>query len=291
MSSPSSPSSVSALLGSRRAALVILGTLNVILLPITLLAFLHADVAVDWDIYVEAGRRYFDGGLYDWGDALPWRYSPLLAPLFAVVAPIGYLGWSLLHLAALATLPWRIALVAMVSAPLWYDLYNGNTMTFVFVAAWHALGGSRAGTVAFFVLALLMPRPVMLPVLAWLLWHRREWIGPFGAMAGTAAVGTLLTGWGPAWIASELNNLGRDIVGDLGPSNLIGPWWYPIGFGLAAWITTRGRLGVASFLASGFWSLHYALMLLLELRPPREQPDAEMAAPGPVSNDVAAVRS
>jgi len=250
-----------------RVGLICLWTVNAILLAVTLAAFAFSDVGVDWDVYTEAGRRFFTEGLYEW-DGLPWRYSPVLAPAFVLLAPIGYLGWSLLHFAALLTLPRNVALLALVSAPFWNDVYNGNTMTFVFVAAWHALSGSRTGTYSFLALALLIPRPVMLPVLAWLLWNQRGCIAPFVGMFGVHAVAVLMTGWGTAWIAGEVGNLGRDIVSDLSPTNLIGVWWYPIAITLSAWMTWRGWLGPASFLATGYWSLHYGLMFLIPNRPP-----------------------
>ena len=245
-----------------RPLYVALWTVNGIFLAITLAAFLYADVGVDWDIYTEAGSRFFTGALYEW-DGLPYRYSPLLAPLFAALAPIGYLGWSLLHFAALLTIPRKLALIALVSAPFWNDVYNGNTVTFVFVAAVWALRGKPW---AFFVLAVLIPRPVMLPVLAWLLWRHREYVVPFVLIAVVSLLGAWMTGWVDEWVVGEIGNFGRDIYADIGPSMLIGAWWFPVGLGLAAYCTWRGWLGPASFLASGFWSLHYGIMLGLSGR-------------------------
>ena len=244
----------------RTIGLVALWTVNGIFLVITAAAFLYADVGVDWDIYTEAGRRYFDGGLYTW-DGLPYRYSPLLAPVFGLIAPIGYLGWTALHFAALLTLPRRLALVALLSAPFWNDVYNGNTMTFVFVAAVYALRGKPW---AFFVLAVLIPRPVMLPVLAWLLWRHREYVVPFALIALASLGGAWMTGWLDEWLfASELGSVSDGIISDLSPANLIGPVWYPISLALAGLLTWKGWLGPASFLASVYWSLHYGTMLLL----------------------------
>jgi len=243
----------------RKVGLVILWTVNGIFLAVTLAAFLYADVGVDWDIYTEAGQRYFTGGLYEW-DGLPWRYNPLLAPVFGLIAPIGYVGWSLLHFAALLVLPRKMALLVLVSAPFWNDVYNGNTMTFVFVAAWQALAGRP---VAFFALSLLIPRPVMLPVLA-VLWRRWRLFAVISIAIGLA---TLATGWVDEWVfASDVANLSDGMISDMSPANIVGPMWYPISFALAAGMTWKGWLGPASFLASAYWSLHYGLMLLLEPR-------------------------
>ena len=250
----------------RFVALTVLWTVNVILLAITLAAFLYADVGVDWDIYTEAGRRFYEGGLYEW-DGLPYRYSPLMAPVFGLLAPIGYLGWSLLHFAALLTIPRRLALLALISAPFWNDVYNGNTMTFVFVAAVWALRGKPW---AFLVLAVLIPRPVMLPVLAWVLWHRREYVGPFLAVGAFSLLGAYTTGWLGEWLfASDVASVSDSIISDMSPANLIGPVWYPISLALAGVLTWKGWLGPASFLASVYWSLHYGLMLLIPYRPSR----------------------
>lgn len=241
-----------------------LWTVNAIALAITIAAFFLADVAVDWNIFTEAGRRFFEGGLYEW-EGLPWRYSPLLAPVFVVLAPFGYLGWSALHFGALLTLPRKLALLLLISAPFWNDVYNGNTVTFAFVAAWWALTGSRVGTVAFLVLAVLIPRPMMLPVLAYLLWTRREWVVPFLCIAVGSLLGAWMTGWLDEWVLAEIANVGRSgLKNDFGPAVLIGGWWYPIGFVLAAWFTVKGRLGIASLMAAMYWTVTYPMMLFLD---------------------------
>jgi hypothetical protein len=286
----------------RTIALTGLWTINGIFLVITFAAFLYADVGVDWDIFTEAGRRFYDGNLYTW-EGLPYRYSPLLAPLFGLLAPIGYLGWSLLHFAALLTLPRKLALILLVSAPFWNDVYNGNTVTFAFVAAWHALGtmpawkssavaatgrsesrssnrppqstasAGIAAAIPFLVLSVLIPRPMMLPVLAYILWTRREWVVPFALIAGASLLGAYLVGWLEPWVLGELRNVGRpEIKADFGPAAYIGAWWYPVALGLAAWATVRGWLGVASVLAALNLTVTYPMMLLLTppgTRPPR----------------------
>jgi hypothetical protein len=40
----------------------------------------------------------------------------------------------------------------------------------------------------------------------------------------------------------------------------------PIGLTLAAWLTWRGKLGLASLAASPYWLLHYFLILMLDTR-------------------------
>ncbi len=145
----------------RTIALAALLTVNVILLGVTLAAFLFADVGVDWMVYRDAGRNALGRELY--AIEPPFRYSPLLAYAFTLIGPLGYLPWAVAHIAVLALLPRRVALIALASFPFWADVYHGNTLTFVFVAAYLALSGSRWATWAFLAMAVLMPRPLMLP--------------------------------------------------------------------------------------------------------------------------------
>lgn len=253
------------------ALLAVVAVPNFIMVALTISAFYLADVGYDWQIFVEAGRRVTEGGLYDWQGFYTYRYSPILAYLFAVLAPIGYLGWSALHLVALLGMPSRwMALLTVFLWPFWGDLYNGNTMTFVVVAGAAALAGSRIGTGAFLVLALLMPRPLVLPLMAWLLWKGPEWRLPFLVMFAVHAVLVIALGFGPAWMDALLHATEGVEVADFGPAAFIGSLWLPIGLVLAALLTWRGRLGVASLAASPYWLPQYLLMLLLDVVPRRQ---------------------
>ena len=259
----------------RRALLTAAWTANLVLVAITIYGFFVSDVGYDWQIYVEAGRRVGSGQLYAWEGTYAWSYSPLMAYAFAVLAPIGYVGWSVLHVASLGFLSrlrdWRLALIAALSWPFWGDLYNGNTMVFVFVAAAAALEGSGVGTLAYLVLCLLMPRPLMLPLLAWILWRRPAWRLPFGGLVLVAGLGALATGEAGAWITS-LTSVPDAVAAssrDVGPALLLGRWWLPLGAVLAIWLTIRGRIGLASMAASFYWLPQYLLMTLLELIPAR----------------------
>jgi hypothetical protein len=199
-----------------------------------------------------------------------FRYSPVAAWAFRLIAPIGAVGWMALHFAALTLLPRRLALLALVSAPFWADVYSGNVTTFALVAAVAALGGSRIGTVAFFALAMLAPKPLLLPILLWLLWRRPETRSWFVAVFAVHAALVLATGWGSEWIASFARAT-DDLAtrADLSPAMLIGRAWLIIGLPLAAWLTVRGRLGLASLLASPYWLLHYPLLALVPARAER----------------------
>jgi hypothetical protein len=254
-------------------ALVGVLTVNLVLVAITLAGFFLADANGDWTLsYRIAADRVFSGGLYDWtaspyGVHYVFRYSPVAALIFAAIAWIGPVGWSLLHFAPLVALPRRLALLTLVSWPFWSDVYLGNVTVFVFVAAASALAGSTLGALAYLALCLLVPRPFMVPIALLLIWKRPRLRLPFASMFVIHGLLVALTGWGPAWLASLLRG-GDDLTGhaNLGPSALIGPLWIPIGLVLAGILLWRGRLGLASIAASPYWLPPYLLMVLLDLR-------------------------
>jgi hypothetical protein len=140
-------------------------------------------------------------------------------------------------------------------------------MAFILLAAAWALRGSRIATGIYLVLVFLVPRPLMLPVAAWLLWKRTEWRGPFVAAFALHAVAVIATGWAGPWLGT-LVAAGADasLPSNVGPGRLIGTLpWILIGLPLAAYLTWRGRLGFASIAASPYWLPYYLIMPLLEL--------------------------
>ena len=228
--------------------------------------------AVDWVQYVEAAGRLDGGDLYAVTDTYAYRYSPLLAPVFGLLAPLGTFAWQGLHVVAAIALPsWPLRVAALLSWPFWYDVETGNLMVFILLAAAWALTGNRLATGAYLLLAILIPRPLMLPVAAWLLWERPEWRVPFAAALAAHALAVLAIGWGPEWVGTIIA-AGRDadLPSNVGPSRFIGTLpWLVIGLPLATWLTWRGRVGLASIAASPYWLPYYLIMPLLELVRPR----------------------
>jgi hypothetical protein len=145
----------------------------------------------------------------------------------------------------------------------------------VFVAAAWALEGSALGVGAFLGLTILVPRPLMLPLAAWLLWRHPRARVPFLVALGVHAIAAIATGWAPAWI-SALADSSAEIGSALnfGPSRLIGLWWIPLGATLAVFLAWRGRIGLASLAISPYWLPYYFLMPLLELRRRESHHDA-----------------
>ena len=253
---------------------VLLFLLNAWLFTVTIW-HLPGGEAADWSSFIEAGRRITHGEpVYTVEADYAFRYSPLLAYLFALMAPLGVVVWRALHFLALAGMvgfdrsTWPIALLALVAWPFWFDVEAGNLLTLVLVAGVLALRGNAGGIAMFLVLSVLVPRPLMLPLLAWIVWRNAGWRLPFAGMVVVAVVATLLSGQAIEWLRVLVASADETAsVLNFGPSRLIGIWWLPIGLAIAALLTWRGRLGLASLAASPYWLPYYFLVLLWEAVP------------------------
>lgn len=251
------------------AALLALMLANTWFTAWTIAELIAFPAPVDWNLATEAGRRLAAGRTpYDFGGDTPFLWSPVAAWLIHHAEFVGPTVWRLLHLAALLLLlpNWRLVLISLVSWPFWFDFATGNLMTFVFVAAVLAMRGRNIGGVAFMALAVLVPRPLMIPIVAWLLWKQpmlRPW---FAAIFVVHAVGVAATGWGVAWIG-RLTETTPQLVGiafDVSPGRFIGAWWPLIGVAVGLWLFKRGRPGLASLAVSPYWLPYYLFMPLLE---------------------------
>ena len=236
--------------------------------------------AFDWDIYVEAARRFPLGTLYEWDHPYFYRYAPQFAPILGLLTWVGLPVWRVAHFLALAVLPSRrLAIVLLVSYPFWFDVNTGNLMVFVLLAAAWAYRGNGVATAAYLALCVLVPRPIMLPLLVWILWQRPAWRLPFIGIAAVGLLTALPTGYLPEWIGSLFRSGADEIANDfnLSPSRFIGAAWLIIGLPLAAWLTVRGRVGWASMAISPYLLPYWVQMLGLELVQPRDR----SAAPPP----------
>lgn len=244
-------------------AITVLGVVNVVgLAQTTLWLIRHNGSGGDWQNLagLSIADPYAVGG---------FRWSPPAAWIWvAAVLPLGLPLWQALHLVALALLrDWRVIGLGLLSWAFWQDLANGNVMTFVVVSAWWALRGSRVGTAAFLVLCVLVPRPLMLPVLVWLL-VRRPGTRPWFALLVLSVVGLSVAtgqmgGWAERLVATGQNELSS--IWNIGPSKLIGAFWIPIGVTLAAALAWRGWLGMASIVIAPYLFPYYMLMGLIDV--------------------------
>jgi hypothetical protein len=245
-------------------------------------AVFDGSYAFDWTNFVEAAERFGTGTLYDQEPPYAFRWSPVAAWLLGLVTLMPLWIWQVLHVAALPLLgSWLLALVVFASYPFWFDVQTGNLMTFVTVAGLLALREGRVATGVFLVLAVLVPRPLMLPLTVWLLWKRPSTRLPFLAFVVVHAVIVVWLGYAQDWFVA-LTDVNAELVNayNFGPSRFIGAWWIPIGLALAAWLTWRGNLGFASLAISPYWLPYYFLMVVLEAagQRPDRQPSPAPAA-------------
>lgn len=197
---------------------------------------------------------------------VPFRASPVAAWLLApVIVWAGPLAFAVLHPLALLALPRRMAAIVGISFAFWLDLVAGNVFTFVFVAGYLALRGSRPAAIAYIVLTLLMPRPVQVPLLAWLLWKQpgvRPWFaGLFVAHAALA----LSTGYAGDWIGRLVESSSGQMAAsyNFGPTALVGYAWFVVGIPVAVLLWRRGRPGLAGLALSPYILAQYWLFALL----------------------------
>jgi hypothetical protein len=140
-------------------------------------------------------------------------------------------------------------------------------MVFVLLAAAWALRGNPVATAAYLVLCALIPRPIMLPLLAWIVWQRPAWRWPLIGMVALVILTALPTGYLGDWIGSFSASGAKDIANDFNfsPSRFGGAWWLVIGVPLGVWLTLRGRIGWASMAISPYLLPYWIQMLGLEL--------------------------
>lgn len=257
---------------ARYAPLVLivpLAVVNFYLVGLNAAVMVTGSDALDFAIYQLAIDRYPDGTLYDEGPWFyVWRYSPIAVYPLALVAWIGETAWRALHFVALIALPGWTRLIALASYPFWFDVAAGNVMIFIVVLAFWAMRGNRWATGGLLVTALLIPRPLMVPLVAWILWKRPEWRWPFAGLFVLNAVAVLTTGYGDEWL-ERLIVTGGDEMGatiNFAPSALIGAWWLLAAIPLAAWAFWRGYPATSGVLLQPYWIPYYLLMVLADRR-------------------------
>ena len=220
----------------------------------------------DWNLYQAAADRIVSGlSPYDarapfCADVCAFRHSPLVAWFFAVPFPLE--AWRLAHFAVLPLVGPRLAILTVLTWAFWADVSMGQPITFALVLGALAIRGHTWAGVGFLVLATLMPRPLMLPVAAWLLWNRPEVRVPFLLLSLVHLA--VAWPWIGEWVGSLLSaSSDMGLEANLAPSRWIGWWWLAIGIPAAVWLYRRGQLGLASLAISPYWFGYYLLMALL----------------------------
>ena len=236
-----------------------------------------ATTPFDWQQFEIATQRLGTGTLYEWefrgSFEYSYRYSPLFAHLMVPLVGLGITVWRFLQFAVLLMLPWRVAVLALLAWPFWEDVYNANVMTFVFVAGWLAINGNRWGTMAYLLLTALVPRPLMLPLLVWILW-RQPWARGPAAIGLVACVGlTLATGEAAGFVAALARGGNMiEFERNYGPSRWFGWAWLVVGVPLAVWLVWMGRIGFASLAVSPYLLPYHFIVALWETARTRDKP-------------------
>lgn len=251
------------------AALALLVVTNLLMVALQIALIVSGSDALDWIVYGVMVERFEDGTLYQ--PAEWWygpRYSPVAVLPMVAIAWVGETAWRALHLVALLALPGWTRLIALASYPFWLDVHAGNIMAFVLVAAFWALRGNRWAIGATLVIALLVPRPMMLPLAAWLLWQHPGWRWPFVGLFVAHAVGVVASGYAVEWavtlIGAADSGSGVGSWLNVAPSALVGLWWMLAAVPLSAYAFWRGYPATAGLLLQPYWLPQYLLMPLAD---------------------------
>ena len=260
---------------------------------------IRGDWAFDFTCcYQQAGQRFVAGeDLYAWSDTYTFRYTPWTALLFAVLAPmaewVAILVWLavkaavLVGAAALFARAWSAAdrtlafTLAALFPPVMHDLMIGNVSTFTLAVEIMLLRlrPAVAGT-AFGVLLLMVPKPHLIPILAWLLLRQtRTGLIALGVGAGGVLAGVIVFGIEPwlGFIGTLREPLGRDFTANIALSGILGPSGVAISavaaaglFGMA--LLRRGAEGLGYAILSGillgpYTFIHYLVGVLVAAEP------------------------
>ena len=253
--------------------------------------------SVDLAVYVEAGRR-FAAGLSPYSFALPpigalFRYSPVfaagMAPLSGLPFPFVAAGWRLVELGLLTLsvrgLGW-LGVAIVVNPLVVLDLSVANVGTLFLAGMIVVVRWPSARTVtAYALLVLLIPKPTLLPVLAWGLWRvRASWLPVAGVGVAGLAMVLLVPDFGHAILT------GDRIFGMVQNLAFVPAWVVALLLASSVALTVasvrRPRLlGPASVLAAPYYFSYSLVPLLLALVPgPEAGPAAELpAAPTPAA--------
>lgn len=249
---------------------LLVGATLLVLLNLTNIAqVIEGGYPDDWTRFVAAGQRALAGGsIYLPTNAEYWgfSYAPPMAYLFGLLIPIGFLGWLALHLVGAVALPRPLGAVALLTFPWWWDALAGNVLTFVLLFAAWALRGHAWAIALTLIAAVLMPRPLVVPLVIWILWRYPEWRLRFAGIVLAVGLASIATGQTTAYLEVVARS-GSDIVGywNVSPSRFLGLAWLPIGIVLAAVLLRRGYVGLACLAAAPYLLPYYVLLGLLDL--------------------------
>ena len=286
---------------SRTSTLVALAAAAFLVADLVLIFVIGpVDFAFDfWCCYQQAGERAITDAstLYDWSDTYTFRYTPLGALVFVPLVPLGAAAaawaWVAAKLVILVVAArwyarpwggvdrWLVFLAVLVFPPIVHDLVIGNVSTITLlvllaVARWpDARGGVALG-----LLLALMPKPHLLPVLAYLAIRRpRAFAASIGTIAVSVLAGVALFGVDPwlNFIGTLREPLERTFTANIGFSGLLGPVGVVVGVVVAVAIfvvgvLVGGRRGyglsiLAGIVAGPYTFIHYLAGSIVSAEP------------------------
>jgi len=123
-----------------------------------------------------------------------------------------------------------------------------------------------------------MPRPVQLPLVAWIAWRQPWTRGILVTLVGAEVAVVIATGYAEPWLGRLLTLSDGQVAAwfNFGPSRFFGAAWMPIGACLATYLLWKGRPGWAGLAFAPYLLGQYWLFALLG----RDQPVAHRR-PGP----------
>ena len=278
---------------------------------LTAAAFLLADAVIVWVgiqtdfafdftcCYQQAAERALTdpSTLYDWSDTYTFRYTPIGALPFVPLVPLsetaaawawlifklGVLGLTAFWFSSRWTGAQRIgaALLVLAFPPIVHDLVIGNVSTitvlaFLAVARWQ----DPRGGVALGLVTVLMPKPHLLPVLAYLAVRRpKDFVAAAATMAAGTAIGLVIFGVDPwiEFIGTLTEPLERTFTANVGWSGLLGPVGVVVGVVIGLVVFVAGiRMGgargyglsiIAGILAGPYTFIHYLSGTIVAVEP------------------------
>ena len=225
--------------------------------------------ARDWAIWKELPDALSDGRLYHLQTDVPFVWSPVVAPVMALVGLTGFWPQAVLQVSLVALLRDRLMILLVLSSFLfWPAVAGGNPLfTLTLVAAIGAFRGSHGWSLGFLVLATLIPRPLTMPLAVWLLWRRSRLRWPFAGLLAAHAAVVAATGYIGPW-AEIMRDLAAAMpAGSWGTEALAGTWML-VRVPLGVWLTYRNHPGWGGLLVSPYILSGYLLFPIIEMRTP-----------------------
>lgn len=249
--------------------------------------------------YQQAAARALDtpSTLYQWSDTYTFRYTPLGALLFVPLVPLSETAatwaWLVVKILLLAvaaswfTRAWPanrrvvVALLVLSFPPAIHDLVLGNVsiltlLVFLAVARWQ----DPRGGVALGLVTVLMPKPHLFPVLAYLAIRRpRDFFASLATIVAGLLIGLVIFGIDPwtEFVGTLREPLERTFTANVGFSGLFGQVGVVMGLAIGAVVVAAGMmlggsrgygLSIIGGIAMGPYTfIHYLVGTLVAVEP------------------------